>query len=83
MEGIFKFGPNVESFLLMLGSIRWCVVGACVPPHDALAVHRINQALEVAPKEMEFILLGGINVRLREPWENREVLFQPQMRQFT
>ena len=43
-----------------------------MPPHDALAVHRINQALEVAPKEMEFILLGDINVRLREPRDDRE-----------
>ena len=67
----------------MLVSMRWYVVGACVPPHDALAVHRINQTLEGTPKEMEFILLGDINVRLREPWENREVLFHPQMRQFT
>ena len=35
-----------------------------VPSHDAPAVHHINQALEVAPKGMELILLGDINVRL-------------------
>ena len=43
-----------------------------MPPHDAPAVRRIEQAFEVSPKEMEVILLGGINVRLREPRDDRE-----------
>ena len=52
MEGITNFGPNVESLLLTLGSRRWYVLGVYVPPHDAPAIHRIEQALEVASKGM-------------------------------
>ena len=66
LEGIVNFGPNVASFLLTLGSRRWYVVGVYVPPNDAPAVHCIEQALEEAPKVMELILLGEINVRLKE-----------------
>ena len=51
MEGIINFGPNVENFLLTSGSRIWYVVGAYVPPNDAPAVHRIEQALEAAPKK--------------------------------
>ena len=65
VEGIVNFTPNVESFLLTSGSRRWYVVGAYMPPHDAPAVYRIKQALEVAPRRMEVILLGNSNVRLR------------------
>ena len=50
VEGIVNFGPNVESFLLTLGLRGWYVVGEYVPPHDAPAVHHIEQALEVVPK---------------------------------
>ena len=46
--------------------------GVVCAPHDAPAVHRIKQELEVAPKIIEVILLGDLNVRLRETWDNRE-----------
>ena len=42
-----------------------------MPRYDVPDVHRIEQALKVAPKEMEFVLLGDLNLSLREPWENR------------
>ena len=65
VEGIVNFTPNVESFLLNSGSRRWYVVREYMPPHDAPDVYRIEQALEVAPRRMEVILLGNSNVRLR------------------
>ena len=52
VEGIINFGPNVASFLLTLGSRRWYVARAYVPPNDAPAVHHAEQALEAAPKGM-------------------------------
>ena len=70
VEGIFNLSPNVASFLLISGLRRWYVVGAYTPQYDVPAVHRIEQALEVATKVMEIILLGDLNIRLREPWEN-------------
>ena len=43
-----------------------------MPPHDDPDVRCIEQVLELAPKVMEVILLGDINVRLREPRNYRE-----------
>ena len=60
VEGIVNFGPNMERFLLTLGSRIWYVVGVYVPPDDAPAVCRIEQVFEVDQKGMEVILLGDI-----------------------
>ena len=65
VEGIVNFGPNVASLLLTLRSQIWYVAGSYVPPNGAPAVHRVEQALVVALKVMEVILLGGLNARLR------------------
>ena len=67
MEGIINFGPSVVIFLLTSGSRRWYIVGAYVPPNDAPAIYCVEQDLEEAPRGVEVILLGGLNVRLQEP----------------
>ena len=72
VEGIVNFGPNMVRLFLTSWSGRWYVVGAYVPPNYAPAVHHIKQALEVAPKGMEVIMLGDTNIRMRELWEDRE-----------
>ena len=72
MEGIVNFGPKIASFLLTLVLQRWYVVRSYVPQNDATAVHRIEQDLEVAPKVMDAILLGDLNIRLREPQDAME-----------
>ena len=72
MEGIVIFGTNVVSFLLTSGLQIWYVVGAYVPPNDATAVHCIEQDLEEAPKGMKVIMLGYLNITLRELQYARE-----------
>ena len=67
VEGIIKFGPNVASFLLILGSRRWNVVGEYVSPNNAPAVYCMDQALEASPKGVEVILLWDLNAWLWEP----------------
>ena len=67
-----SFGPNVVSFLLMLGSRRFYVVGAYVIPNDMPAVHSVEQVLQVLPKGLEMILMGGLSVRLGNPRDKRE-----------
>ena len=64
VEGVVNFVPNVASFLLTSVSRIWYVDGAYVPPNEEPAVHCIKQFLEEAPKGMEVILLGDLNVRL-------------------
>ena len=71
MEGIINFGPNVASFLLTLRSRKWYVIGVYLPPNDALTVHCTEQAFEEAPKGIQLILLGDLNVSLREPKDSR------------
>ena len=65
VEGIVNFGPNVASLFLTSGSKIWYIVGEYVTSHNVPAVRRIEQALEVALKGMEVILLVDINVRMR------------------
>ena len=43
-----------------------------MPRIDGPAVHRVEQALEAAPKLMKVILLGDLNAWLREPQDARE-----------
>ena len=59
-------------FLLTSGLRIWCVVGYYVPPNNEPAIHCIEQSLEAAPKGMKVVLLGLINIRLREPQDSRE-----------
>ena len=64
MEGTTIFGTNVVTFLLMLGERRWYVVGAYVPPNNGPTMHCVEQAPKAAPKGVEVIMLGDLNVRL-------------------
>ena len=66
VDGIFNFGPNMASFLLMSGSRIWYIVGAYMPPNNTPAVHCAEQALEASPIGMEVILLGDLNSPLPE-----------------
>ena len=43
-----------------------------MPQNDATTVPRIEQDLEVAPKVMDAIMLGDLNIRLREPQDAME-----------
>ena len=66
VEGIFNFVPNVVNLLLTGGSRRWYVVRAYMPPNYVPNVYRVEQVLEAAPRGLEFILLGNLNLQLRE-----------------
>ena len=67
VEFTVNFVPNVESFLLTLGLLRWYFVGSYMPPNDAPAVYPMDQALEAAPRGLEVIIIGNLNMRLRGP----------------
>ena len=66
------FGPNLVSFLLTLGARRWYILGAYVLLNDIPAINCVEEALIAAPKELEIILMGDLNVRLRYPCDKRE-----------
>ena len=60
------------SFLLTPRAKRWYVVGAYIPPKDVPNAHCMEQALKAAPKGLEMILMGNLNVRLRDPNDKHE-----------
>ena len=51
----------------MSGAIPWYVVGEYVSTNDILAVHRVKQALRVASKGLDMIMMGDLNERLGDP----------------
>ena len=69
MEVTVNFGRTVASFLEMSGARKFYVVGAYVPPSNMPTVHYIEQALVAAPKYVEIILMGNLNVMV---WEQRD-----------
>ena len=67
VEVVANFGQNMVSFLLTAGSRRWYFFGEYMPPNDAPMVYCMDQALEAAPRGVEVIHLGDVNVRKKEP----------------
>ena len=60
------------TFLLML-SLRICyVVRAYMPLKNTPSIYHVDQALEAAPRIVEVILMGYLNVRLKEPGNKRK-----------
>ena len=72
VENTASFGPNVVSFLLILGARQWYIVGAYMPPNDGPRMHCVEQALQAVPKGLELILMGSLNARLGDPRDERE-----------
>ena len=58
--------------MLTLGTIQWYVVGAYVLPNDLPDMHHVEQVLKAATKGLEIILMGELNVRLRDPCDEFE-----------
>ena len=54
------------SLWLTTGRRRWYVIGEYVPPKEEPNIARVEHALGNAAKGVEVIVLGDINVRLRE-----------------
>ena len=55
------------SFWLTTRRRRWYVIGAYVPTNDEPNIAQVEEALENTVKGVEVILIGHLNVSLREP----------------
>ena len=58
--------------MLTLGARRCYIVGAYFTTNNMLAVHCVDQVLKAAPEVLEIILMGGVDVLLREPRDKRK-----------
>jgi hypothetical protein len=61
------WGPNIISLHLMMGSIRFFVVGCYIPPSDQETLACINKAWQECPKGAHPILVGDLNLNLWAP----------------
>jgi hypothetical protein len=57
-------GPNVLSFQLILGAMRWYIVGCYIPPTNLTTLTHVDEAWQACPKGCHPILLGDLNVNL-------------------
>ena len=60
-----NFRPNVVSFLVTLGYWRWYVVRVYMLLNNVHVVHYVEQALAVAQKYVDIILMGDLNTRFQ------------------
>ena len=66
-------GPNVLTFELVTGQIRYFVVGAYIPPSDlGTTLTQIHQAWLECPRGCQPLLLGDLNANLLNPRDERE-----------
>ena len=72
VEVISNYVPNVVSLFLTTGLRVWYVVGAYITPNNAPNVDCVEQTLGNSPKGVDFILMGDLSKRLREPHKARE-----------
>ena len=62
VKSVCLHGPNLISCVLVTGSRRCGVVGACIPPTDLSALDQITHALDRLPQDCVPVLLGDLNV---------------------
>ena len=72
VEGVWNFGPNVASFIITSGRKRWYGVGAYVPPNNLPTINWIRQLLEYGPKGTRKLLVGDLNVYLKNMRDQQE-----------
>jgi hypothetical protein len=66
------WGPNIISLHLMMGSIRFFVLGCYIPPNNLEALACVDKAWRKCPTGAHPILLGDLNVNLHAPHTERE-----------
>ena len=66
------WGPNVISLHMMMGKIRFFVVGCYIPPSDLETLACIDKAWRECPSGAHPILVGDLNFNIRAPRTERE-----------
>jgi hypothetical protein len=73
VEEVARRGPNVLTFELVTGQMRYFVVGAYIPPSDlGTTLSHIRQAWLECPRGCEPLFLGDLNANLINPRDERE-----------
>ena len=72
LESVQFHGPNVVSFQIKTGELRYSFVGAYIPPDDDETCEHIDQALRRFQSSKRLFLLGDLNMRFENPRDERE-----------
>jgi hypothetical protein len=67
-------GPNVITFVVVLGGERYYAVGCYIPPTNLTTLEHVEAAWIECPKRHIPILLGNLNIKLASPRNERDEL---------
>ncbi len=72
VEAVSIVSPNVLTFQLVMGGVRFFVMGACIPPADTTRVDDIRDAWDKCPANYKPLLIGDLNINFGSPRSERE-----------
>jgi hypothetical protein len=72
VEAVQVRTPNLLTFQLVTGEERFFVLGAYIPPADTTGVDDLRAAWAACPENCKPILMGDLNIDLRNPRTERE-----------
>ncbi len=72
VEAVIVVSPNVLTFQLVMGGVRFLVIGAYIPPADMTGVDDLRSAWEKCPVNCRLLLLGDLNINFGSPCSDRE-----------
>ena len=72
VESVHKWGPNVISFILVMGGRKFGFIGGYIPPDDTTTIQFIQKAVDHQPEGMAFFLMGDLNANLHNPVLERD-----------
>jgi hypothetical protein len=72
-------GPNVLSFQLVSGAMRWYIVGCYILPNDLTTLTHVEQVWQACPRGCLPILLGNLNVNFAAQRDQRDEIIAEQV----
>ena len=67
MEALQTHGPNILSFLLVMGEILWNAIRCYLAPHNASTLEHVVAATSQRPQGSELLVAGYFNADLAAP----------------
>jgi hypothetical protein len=72
VEAVQVRTPNLLTFKLVTGEEQYFVMGLHIPPADTTGVDDLRAAWASCPENCKLMLLGDLNINLKEPRSERE-----------
>jgi hypothetical protein len=72
VEAVSIVSPNILTFQLVTGGVRFFVMGAYIPPADTTGVDDIRDAWAKCPSNYKPLLIGDLNINFGSPHSERE-----------